>query len=54
MSDVEGIDFGTDEAFAFGAGVFAGGLAWGPLGLIIGAVIALIVIRLSPLKRAAS
>ena len=46
------IEFDTDEAFAFGAGVFAGGLAWGPLGLIIGAVIALIVIRLSPLRAA--
>ncbi len=44
------MDDATAEAIAFGTGIFAGCVIWGPLGLIIGAVTALIIIRWRPIR----
>lgn len=45
------MDDDTPELIAFGVGVFAGGVAWGPFGFILGAIVALKVIRVFPIHR---
>ena len=45
------MDDDTPELIAFGVGVFAGGVAWGPFGFILGAIVALIMIRVFPFSK---